>query len=240
MKPIVFMTTYNRPELLAQSLPQVENEALSIGADFYIHDDQSDSTDTLALLAEAGARDIHVFRRDYDRMQTNMNGHELTGLANVHGFKYLLNEDPSWTHMIKVDDDTFWHPGGMRTMIEQYEKAESDGVDILWLSGISTVNEEEMEDHCTYAVTNGCCNAAVIYRREDIESFLNDVPLPYIINDGFDSCILWRWAPKFRPNGKSVTVKPSVVYHTGITGVHVRDMDLNRNFIGGVDGIICK
>lgn len=237
MKSVVLMTTYNRPILLGQSLPQVEREALSIGANFYIHDDRSDDEGTLALLAGAGARGVDVFSRDYSRPETNLNTHECTGLANIFAFKRLLALDPGWTHLIKVDDDTFWHPGGMRVMVDQYKKAINDEVDVLCLSGISTTNEIELEDHGSYSITNSCCNASIIFRREDLESFIATIPLPYIINDGFDTCFLHRWAKRYRPTAKSVSTKPSVVFHTGLTGVHSR-VEINRNFIGGIDGII--
>ena len=239
MKPIVLMSTFNRPELLRQSLPQVGREAMSVDADLYIHDDQSDDEETLAMLAEAGARGINVFSREYNRRETNLNGHECTGMANVFAFKHILEQNSEWTHLIKVDDDTFWHPGGMKMMVDKYEQAVDDGVDVLWFSGITTINETELEDHGSYAITEGCCNAAVIFRREDLQSFVSTIPLPYIVNDGFDTSFLIRWAKKNRPEAKSVSIKPSVVYHTGLTGVHVRHLELNRNFIDGTDGITC-
>lgn len=237
MKPVVLLTTYNRPELLEQSLPQIERESLSVGADLYIHDDQSDNEDTLVLLAEAASRGVNVIRREYSRNSTNLNNHELTGLANIFAFKYILADRPDWTHLVKVDDDTYWYEGGLSMMIEQYEKARSDGVNILWFSGISTTNEPEIEDHSTYSITDGCCNAAVMYSREDLEDYVDKIPLPYIINEGFDTCYLWRWGAKYKPGAVSVTIKPSVVYHTGMTGVHVQGTDLNRNFIGDVSAI---
>jgi glycosyltransferase involved in cell wall biosynthesis len=64
---VVLMTTWNRPTLLRQSLPQIEREARSIDARLVIADDQSDDEHTLALLDAARRRGADLIRRDYVR-----------------------------------------------------------------------------------------------------------------------------------------------------------------------------
>lgn len=238
MKYVVLMTTYNRPHLLKQSLPQIEREAMSIGADLYIHDDQSSNIETLAMLAEAETRGVTVFRRPYVRQETNLTDHELTGMANYYAFKYLIEEDKSWSHLIKVDDDTYWANGAMRSMDTTFRQCLDDGVDVVLFSGISTTNEPELRDHGSYAITRGACHAAVIIDRQDLESFISKVPIPYIVNDGYDTCFMYRWVNIYRPDSEFVSIKPSVVYHTGMNGVHISNLDVNRNFVGAVDDIV--
>ena len=52
---VVLLTTWNRPSLLRQSLPQIEREAARIGARLVIVDDRSSDEDTLRLLDRARA-----------------------------------------------------------------------------------------------------------------------------------------------------------------------------------------
>jgi hypothetical protein len=64
---VVLLTTWNRPVLLRQSLPQIELEAKRIGAGLVICDDQSSDPETLDLLRSAGDRGADLIRRPYVR-----------------------------------------------------------------------------------------------------------------------------------------------------------------------------
>ena len=63
----MLLTTWNRPRLLRQSLPQIETEADSIGAQLVICDDHSSDVESLELIQAAAGRGIPVIRRDEPR-----------------------------------------------------------------------------------------------------------------------------------------------------------------------------
>jgi len=83
-RAVVLLTTWNRPNLLRQSLPQILWEAKEIGADLVISDDGSDDPDTLKILSEAEAEGVVVISRDYDRSKVRR--HDATGLNNIFAF----------------------------------------------------------------------------------------------------------------------------------------------------------
>jgi hypothetical protein len=64
---VVLLTTWNRPNLLGQSLPQIEREAARIGARLVIADDQSGDPETRALLMAAQEHGADLIRRPYAR-----------------------------------------------------------------------------------------------------------------------------------------------------------------------------
>jgi glycosyltransferase involved in cell wall biosynthesis len=66
---VVLLTTWNRPNLLRQSLPQIEREADRIGARLVIADDQSSDPETRALLIAAQEHGADLIRRPYARAE---------------------------------------------------------------------------------------------------------------------------------------------------------------------------
>ena len=155
----VLLTTFNRPKLLAQSLPQIERETNDIGAQLVISDDQSSDTDTLSLLAEAKTRGVDVTGRTYERPvcenenEQNIFNHQMTGLNNLYGFKYCIeNYDPEL--IIKVDDDAVLVEGAFRKLIEMWDRLTVEGVKFFNLSGIRTGYETISE-----AIGRLCGNA---------------------------------------------------------------------------------
>jgi hypothetical protein len=62
-------------------------------------------------------------------------------------------------------------------------------------------------------------------------------PERVIIHDGFDLAFASDYAPRHRPGGVAISVAPSVVYHTGLNGLHVRDRDLNCEYPGDVGSV---
>jgi len=114
-RAVVLLTTWNRPNLLRQSLPQILWEAKEIGADLVISDDGSDDPDTLKILSEAEAEGVVVISRDYDRSKVRR--HDATGLNNIFAFNYLCENYPKAELFIKVDDDTYHAKGSFRKML---------------------------------------------------------------------------------------------------------------------------
>jgi hypothetical protein len=292
---VVLMTTWNRPMLLRQSLPQVEREAASIGARLVIADDQSDDERTLSLLDAANGRGADLIRRNYVRppcapkdsyihnpakvalrrllgtpagarlVRTHINqlttptqhsgaftelqqlwdsalhtAHVNAQHNNLFGFRHILTTYPNAERILKIDDDVVLTEGAFQRMMWAWQNAERDGHDVLALSGIRTANEASISRFSTYAITHGICNVAVLYRRKDWEVFLRHMPTHVIIRDGFDLTFACQYGPLHRPGAVAISVYPSVVYHAGFNGMHVRNRDLNCEYEGSTDGIIVQ
>jgi hypothetical protein len=118
-----------------------------------------------------------------------------------------------------------------------WERAERDGHDVLAVAGIRTVNEPATATFDGYSITRGICNVAVLYRRADWEAMLELVPESRILSDGFDLAFVEGYAPLARPGAVAICVTPSVAYHAGRSGLHVRGEDVNTDFAGSLDGV---
>ena len=271
-RTVVVLTTWNRPALLEQSLPQIEREAASIGAPLVIADDQSDDPATLALLAGAARRGADVIQRPYvrqrhldldlyihhapevahDHLRQTAPGqllaadpwtaatdlaHTYTQLNNLYAFRHVLSRyaDAAW--IVKVDDDVAIAEGAFARLRATHEQARRDGLDVLCVSGIRTVNELMLIERDGYCVTRGACNVTILYRAADWARLLTELPESLILREGFDLAFVWHYAPKFRPGAAPIALTPSAVYHTGFNGVHVRNADLNTDYAGPLDDV---
>lgn len=237
-RSVVLLTTWNRPKLLAQSLPQIIRESKRIGADLIISDDQSDDRETLELLNNAKNSGCKVIRRDY--LRKNITSHDATGLNNLYGFKYLCDNYPDAELFIKVDDDTYHSDGSFQKMVEAWDLAISEGHDVLHMSGIATEFEERINSYGSYSEIRKGCNAAIIYRASDWHLFLREANPRNVMMDGFDVHFMRLHWVRHRPLAVPMATNPSVVYHTGLTGVHVIGKDINVDFIGPRAGILVE
>lgn len=289
---VVLLTTWNRPALLGQSLPQIEREAARIGASLVICDDQSADAETLGLLRSARDRGASLIQRPYVRngyggleesvhlrqkdalrrlvgspagadivrrcAQDGSGGdavaskvfelwerqlgaaHVSAQRNNLFGFRHVLSSHPGARFILKVDDDVVLAPGAFETMLAVWDRASQDAHDVLAVSGIRTVNEQSTTCFDGYTITSGICNVAVLYRRVDWERLLAVTPERVTIRDGFDLTFAWHYAPRHRPGAVAVSVAPSVVYHTGLNGLHVRNRDLNCEYQGDVSSVIVQ
>ena len=235
METTVVMTTYNRPKLLAQSLPQVEREAKRLGAKLLIADDISNDVTTIGLLKgamERGAEVIHraPFRHvPEDPHERNVAAHQSIGLNNIFAFKYAIDNHSS-EYLLKVDDDTYLADGAFEKMLWTHSLAVSDGNDVCCTSGIRTINEPVIAETRHYNVTFASCNVAIIYRKEDWSIIINEYSPAHVACDGFDIFYMRTFKQRFRPDAIFISTNPSVVYHTGFTGVHVFGEDINVDF----------
>jgi hypothetical protein len=285
---VVLLTTWNRPALLRQSLPQIEREARSIGARIVIADDQSADPETLALLEGAAGRGAELIRRPYVRERVSVDdcvhrepadalrtllhspigaelvrgcalggappdaplgaANQLLGLYlrrahvnaqlnNLFGFRHILDRHPSAGRILKVDDDVALAPGAFTAMATTWERAARDGHDVLAVAGIRTVHEPASASFDGYSITRGICNVAVLYRREDWLAMLELIPESRILSDGFDVAFAEGYAPLARPGAVAICVTPSVAYHTGRSGLHVRGEDVNTDFAGSLHDV---
>jgi hypothetical protein len=289
---IVLLTTWNRPALLKQSLPQIECEAARIGASLVICDDQSSDAETLSLLHSASGRGADLIRgrtarSGHSKLEESVhlrpkealrrlvgsaagaeivrrsaqNGHHgdvVIGKMlelwerqldaahvsaqrnNLFGFRHVLATHPGARFILKVDDDVVLAPGAFETMLAVWSRASQEAHDVLAVSGIRTVNERSMACFDGYTITAGVCNVAVLYRSGDWERMFAVTPESVAIRDGFDLAFAWHYAPRHRPGAVAVSVAPSVVYHTGLNGLHVRNRDLNCEYSGDVSSVIVQ
>lgn len=232
----VVMTTYNRPRLLAQSLPLVEREAKRIGAKLVIADDISDNEETIALLKGAMSRGAEVIHRanhravPEDPYERNIAAHMSIGYNNIFAFKHVVDNYNS-EFILKIDDDTYLADGAFEKMLYTNNVATEDGLDIICTSGIRTINEPVIAETKHYCVTFASCNVGIIYRSNDWKILLGNYKAPVIAIDGFDIFFMRTFKNRFFPNSVFICTNPSVIYHTGFTGVHVFGQNLNVDFV---------
>lgn len=289
---VVLLTTWNRPELLRQSLPQILAETERVDGQLVVCDDRSDEPETVELLDAArgmggevirppGIRlgdraldgSIHAGLREGMRLVAlSSEGAELVSLharrrggpselrealielwhrhldeahlsaqaSNLCGFRHVLRRYPRAAWILKVDDDVVVQKGAFERMLTTWTRAESDGHDVVAVSGIRTVYELPLSRFPDYVVTQGICSVAVLYKSDDWRRLLKTTPRERILREGFDLVFTWCYAPRHRPRAVAVAVTPSVVYHTGRNGLHVRDHDLNCEYGGATAGIVVR
>lgn len=289
---MVLLTTWNRPALLRQSLPQVEREARALGAELVIADDQSSDSETLGLLERARQRGADVICRPGPGREQRVadayvqhpprvalarmlrsplgaavlrrcvdNGSDRNGLDeallpvwqealddahlnaqrnHVFGLRHVLDNYGSADWIFKVDDDVFLNDGALRRLLYVWDQATRTEGDVFAVSGLRTVHQLVVEERPTYAVTHGLCHATALYKARDWEAFLEHTPERLILRDGFDNAFTWWYAPRHRPHARTVTVTPSVAYHAGFNGLHVRNLDLNCDYEGRLDDVVVQ
>ncbi len=241
---VCILTTWNRPSLLRQSLPGIIRECQSVGAQLVIADDQSDNVETLNLIAGAEDRGAIVITRNYERLpEDNVDphkGHVLTGRNNMFAFQWVLDKFPDAKYLIKVDDDTFHADGAFQKLFKAYDRAIVDGYKVIHVSGLATIFEPRLADHDGYSVIEKGCNATILYFREDWEIFLEEAHMGNIDIDGFDCHFMRMYWTKYKMDHVPIAVKPSYVYHTGFTGIHLGGHDINVDYPFDTSGLIVE
>jgi hypothetical protein len=244
---LVLMTTYNRPRLLVQSLPQVAKEVLALDASFVIADDQSDHEDTKHILGVAEARGgAHVIRRKYDR-QPLMDQHMAQGANFLFAMEWLVanyaDGELGTQYILKLDDDLVLRPGALELMIRTWMRAEREGVDVLAVSGIRSTYHPLVEQRQGYAITRWVCNVACMYRYSDWKEIIQNADAEtykQILQEGWDNWYLNHYRVEKRPDALGVTVTPSVVYHTCKNSVHLGNQDINVDYVGDLTGVVIE
>jgi glycosyltransferase involved in cell wall biosynthesis len=241
MENVVLLTTWNRPRLLAQALQCIEREANSIGAQLVIADDHSDNEDTLVILGEAKSRGIEVIvNQEYQRMALD-SPHIACGRNAHYAFNYVVENYKGIDYIIKTDDDIYLMDKAFATMHQARADAEANGIEWLAVSGIQTVNERTIEDYGTYRTTTSPCAASTIYRYEDIRiAFSSEIHQSEHMMNGWDWTFWEIYRRKWKENGKAIATCPSVAFHAGRTGTHLTGEEINQNYAGSTEGIICE
>ncbi len=215
--------------------------------DFVVHADRKEAFRRLAT-SGAGVAAINDGAHEGDGLMLRKRlfelwdrclwaAHTSAQLNNLFGFRHVLSAYPQAARILKIDDDVALHHGAFRRILETWSSAEAEGHDVLTVSAIRTVKERIVAEYHGYCVTAGICNVAVMYRREDWERFLEVIPKQIVLDKGFDLAFAHEYAPCYRPGAVAVATAPSVVYHTGRNGLHVRGADLNYRFAGSTRGI---
>lgn len=238
-KVIILQSSWNRYKLLKQSLPQVFEESKYLDCRFIISDDQSDDEDVLALLNEYRSKGVEVIQRAYVRAPAEP-AHPLIALNNMFAFGYILEKYPECEYIIKCDNDIALIPGVFDRMMRKMKQMEDDGYDVLCFSGLATSNEPILEERDGYAVTDGACAAALIYRREDWEKYLLEAKPGNVMLEGFDCHFHRFYARKWRQGAVCGSLNPSEVFHTGFSGTHLDGQDLNVNYVGPTKDLVVR
>lgn len=241
MKVVCLLTTYQRPKLLEQSLRHIEREARAIAAPLVIFDDQSSDFKTIKILEDAKARGLDVHTRQWSRTKDD-NSHFATGFHAVHSFKYILKNYGDFDMMLKLDDDLILSEGAFADMIKAYEQASADGYHVIACSGMqgiyeATAYEPKDRDYCLVVTP---CAVSCLYPMHDLKTFVENSSVGEIAAAGWDHAY-HEFRNKWHGNAVFANTYPySVAYHTGHSGTHLINQDLNRpgKFKGSIEGVI--
>lgn len=238
MKIVSLLTTWNRPKLLEQSLKHIERESADVGAHLVIADDQSDNYQTLKLLEGAEKRGAIVIKRPYMREQ-GQNPHYLVGLNAQFAFLHCVNKLNA-DLVCKFDDDIALMPGAFSRLLLAREQALEDGHKVLATSGIKGMWEPLVyaPEGRAYRIVATPCAAMCLYEKEDLRICFSEISSGTIATNGWDWTVVNEYRNKWKGDHIFISTAPgSVCYHAGHTGVHVANIDINKDYEGSLDGI---
>lgn len=219
-----FLTTFDRPALLRQSLPDILRQTFDCGLPLLIQDDGSTDKETLDLLLEAEAH-AHVTlagRTQHD----GLHAHLSTGRNFLEGVTRLMNGFGVESAILKLDDDIALAPGAIHEMLRAWHQVRNmNPATLSGLAGPETV--EIAEPFPGVALTATSCSPACIHRLDLWRDTIQALGVNQILHHGWDSVFFHAFLPT-RKTLRCFTTKPSVVYHTGHTGVHLVARDVNH------------
>ena len=236
-KVVVLLTSWNRPELLKNSLPQIVRECEGIGSDLVVADDHSTHRETLKLLDDLPSiyKKSWLVRRPYERKPYS-SAHDCTGLNNLHAFLWIFDNFDDATFVLKVDDDIEMVPGAFRAMLDTWERASIDGFDLIGVTGLQTIFEEDakVERRPGYWVQRRGCFAAMMISLDDWRRAFVEAREGSVMTKGFDCYFVIEYVRPFRPEAVFAACDPGVVKHIGKNGVHTGDADITLNYAGDI------
>lgn len=222
----VFLTTFNRPHLLAQSLPEILKQAFDCGLDVLIRDDGSTDPETLGLLAEAERCDFVTLtgRTKHD----GLHAHLSTGRNFLEGVSWLMDRYGTDAAFLKVDDDIVLAPKAVHRILSAWHRLEPlMPVTLSAMVGPHTrVDAQVFPD---VAMVDSSCSTCCVHRLDLWRDCIQEIGVTDIVKAGWDTIFFWGFLHKKHPDKmRCFATKPSLVYHTGHTGVHLLDTDHNR------------
>lgn len=237
VKVVTLLTCWNRPGRLRVSLPQIVRECESINSPLVVADDHSTHRETLKLIDGLSSlyKNSWLIRRDYERKPYS-SAHDCTGLNNLFAFRWIFENFDDATFVLKVDDDIELVPGAFRTMIETWEQASRDGFDLIGITGLQTIFEEDakIERRPGYWVQRRGCFAAMMISLDDWRQAFADAREGSVMSKGFDCYFVIDYVRPQRPNAVFVACDPGVVKHVAENGVHTGDADITLNYAGDI------
>lgn len=218
-----FLTTFNRPELLAQSLPAIVAQSRALGLDLLICDDGSTDVVTLRLLREAtrsGARLLDVQFHD------GLHAHWSLGRNFLRGVADLAERYGHHTAFVKLDDDIVLTDDALARLVDGWAK-------LPWaaaLSGMMDGDKPALEEVSRGIWrTPSSCSVACVHRLDLWTDAILRMGSRTLLDHGWDCSFFGEYLPQFQPDLRCYTLCPSVAYHTGHMGVHGLDLSkLNR------------
>lgn len=223
----VFLTTFNRPALLAQSLPEILRQSFDCGLPVLIRDDGSTDPDTLAMLEDASKHELVTLsgRVNHD----GLHAHLSTGRNFLEGVMDLMHQyGPEGAAFLKVDDDIVLAPDAIHRIIKAWNRLQPLApVTLSAMVGPHTRVESECFPDAV--LVDSSCSTCCVHRLDLWRDCIQEVGIAEIVKAGWDTIFFWGFLHKLHPDKmRCFATKPSLVYHAGHTGVHLIDTDHNR------------
>lgn len=228
----VLLTTYDRPLLLRQSLPQILEQSAEIGAELVIADDGSTDPLTVEMLARAARLPNVVvlpgerYREDWTSPDKRLAPVFSTGRRFLTAVEFLLARHPGGA-FLKVDDDVFLVDGCFRTLADRWSLV-ADRAPTL--SGMLDVYTDPRRDFARevpgVVLTDWSSSVCCIHRGDLWAECIAALGRDHFVHHGWDVAFFWHWLNR-RTHGMPLSLVPSLAYHTGHFGTRTR-VDVNR------------
>lgn len=222
----VFLTTFDRPHLLKQSLPEILKQSFDCGIPVLIRDDGSTDPATLGMLADAARNEMVTLAGPV--RHDGLHAHLSTGRNFLEGVMHLMHTHGPDGAFLKVDDDIVLAPGAIHALVDAWGRL--DAFSPVTLSGmVGPHTRVEAECFDDVVMVDSSCSTCCVHRLDLWRDCIQQVGVAEIVKAGWDTIFFWGFLHKMHPDlMRCFALKPSRVYHTGHTGVHLIDTDHNR------------
>lgn len=217
----VLLTTHDRPELLARSLPQIMEQTQRLGVPLVIADDGSTDARALELLRGAEAQGALVWMSGEAE---RLHGVFATGrrfCSAVRGLSEIVADGA----FLKVDDDVILADDCFEALASAWPAVSTVTPSLSAMLDVFTTPRHDGPAAGT-VVTDWSSSVCCVHRMDMWAAALAAMGDGHFIRHGWDVGFFWHWLSR-RAYGQPLTLVPSRAYHAGHVGTRTRG-DLNR------------
>ena len=222
----IFLTSFNRPQMLAQSLPALQRQAFDCGLDLVIFDDGSTDSATLTMLQKAADSEFVTLsgRTQHD----GLHAHLSVGRNFLEGVAWMLDRYGPDAAFIKADDDIVLAPNAIHRLVDAWGRL--DGFAPATLSAMVGPHTQVVAmPFPDIAMVDSSCSTLCVHRLDLWRDNIQESGVTEIVKVGWDTHFFWGFLFKLHPDlMRCFATKPSLIYHAGHMGVHLLNTDHNR------------
>lgn len=217
----VLLTTHDRPELLARSLPQIMEQTHRLGVPLVIADDGSVDPRTLELLLDARNGGALVWMSGEAE---RLHGVFATGrrfCSAVRGLAEIVADGA----FLKVDDDVIFADDCFEALASAWPAVSTVTPSLSAMLDVFTTPRHDGPVSGT-TVTDWSSSVCCVHRMDLWLEAIATMGDEHFIAHGWDVAFFWHWLQR-RRHGQPLTLVPSRAYHAGHVGTRT-NADINR------------